>query len=457
LKSSCTIVVCPASLRLNWEREIENWGAALFPKSRNIHNSKTIVVRNGKTKIERCAFIIISYEQATSRVLELAGLMPDTIVVDESHYIKNRTARRTKAIVALCRLAKNCLLLSGTPMLNRPIELWCQLEALKFSLGSYWEYAKRYCGAFQGKFGWDVSGASNLGELNQKLLNNVMIRKRKADVLTELPEKRKCKISVGGLGKSPNGKALYDLCLKALKKSDFSVALAMEWLRKQNNIAADCVFSAYSELAALKADTASEIMLQLLESGNPLVVFAHHKTMIHVLCKALSEKGIPFSSITGDTALEDRQRCVDDFQTGKIKCCVLSITAASTGLTLTAASDMLITELPFAPGIALQAEDRIHRIGQKESVMIRYLCADNTLDDGLWRIINTKNRIANQTLDGIRSSDFDASTESVLGGYWNLVEGILNEIVTMQIPLPGINSERMDTWNENILPVKRIF
>ncbi len=435
LNSRCTVVVCPASLRLNWEREIVMWSKAAYPLSCKLNQIKTTVVLSGKTKIERTSFIVISYEQATARVLELAALKPDMIVVDESHYIKNRMARRTKAVVALCRLAPCCLLLSGTPMLNRPIELWCQLEALNFSLGSYWEFAKRYCGAFQGKFGWDVSGATNTGELNQKLLNNVMIRRRKADVLTQLPNKRRTRISVGGLGRSPMGTALRVLCEKALKKHENSVSSAMEWLRSRKNEVTDCVFSAYSELATLKAETASEIMLQLLESGEPLVVFAHHKTMIKALCDALSEAGIPFSSITGETPLEARQRCVDDFQSGKIKCCVLSIMAASTGLTLTAASDMLITELPFAPGVALQAEDRIHRIGQEDHVLIRYLCADNTLDDALWRIVSTKNKIASHVLDGVRESEFDNAEEHELGGYWQMVKDILVEITTKQMPL----------------------
>lgn len=742
LNCKCTVVVCPASLRLNWEREIAAWSQALYPMSCKLNQIKTTVVLSGKTKIERTTFIIISYEQATTRVLELAALKPDMMVVDESHYCleentristpnglvkikdlnpgdsvfsisdngvslgriiskiegdneepkrviklsngktingldwhlvrtpsgwksigelqvsdavsvvredlgreiqimdesevlqqsmrkieplsqrgldrsdektkpneeriyatesecnikkdraqaycarreweadascassikkisanciswikdsiriwcsnkwsrewlsdvlqnrccdsfvenctrsrrsepqheagettrfeerteieiarvesisilesgdssksnaryfdlkldryhnyiangvivhncKNRNARRTKAVVALCRLSRYCLLLSGTPMLNRPIELWCQLEALNFSLGNYWAYAKKYCAAFRGKFGWDVTGSSNLGDLNQKLLANVMVRKRKSEVLTELPDKRRVRISVGGLGRSPHGTALKTLCEKALKKCG-SVPSALEWLRSRKNEISECVFSAYSELATLKAETACEIALQLLESGNPLVIFAHHKTMIQALCKAVGEK-YPFGSITGDTPLETRQRCVDDFQSGKIKCCILSITAASTGLTLTAATDMVIAELPFAPGVALQAEDRIHRIGQKESVLIRYLCADNTLDDGLWGIINSKNRIANHALDGIRETDFDNAQEHALGSYWITVEAILTEIATKQMPLPIIatpsnnESPLNNKWQEDIVrPMYRL-
>lgn len=443
LNSQCTVVVCPASLRLNWEREIRMWSAAVYPTVQNWIT--TTVVLNGKTELKRSTFIVISYEQATSRIIELASLRPDMVVVDESHYVKNREAKRTKAVVALCRLAPHCLLLSGTPMLNRPIELWCQLEALNFSLGSYWEYAKKYCGAHQGKFGWDVSGATNLGELNAKLLNNVMIRKRKSEVLTELPDKRRVRISVGGLGRSPMGKALRELCVKALKKNEWNLAPALEWLRSRKNEISDCVFSAYSELAVLKAETAKEIVLQMLESGEQLVVFAHHKTMIRALCDALSEAGIAFSSITGDTPLELRQKCVDDFQAKRIRCCVLSITAASTGLTLTAASDMLICELPFAPGLALQAEDRIHRIGQKEAVLIRYLCADNTLDDSLWRIISSKNRIANHVLDGVAVSEFSGSGEVTLGDYWLMVSDILKGLIRDE---KGIVFDEAFSFNE---------
>ena len=143
-------------------------------------------------------------------------------------------------------------------------------------------------------------------------------------MLTELPDKRRVRILVGGLGRAPVGNSLRVLCEKALKKFGGSVPSALEYLRGRKNEIADCVFSAYSELAELKKETAAAIALQLLESGNPLVIFAHHKTMIKALCDALAENQVAFSSITGETKLEDRQRCVDDFQSGKIKACGVS-------------------------------------------------------------------------------------------------------------------------------------
>lgn len=415
------VVICPASLRLNWAREIRMWSNAA-PKDVNIILSK-------KDQISRSfKWTVLSYEQATSRIIELASINPQMVIVDESHYVKNREARRTKAVVALCREAPRCLLLSGTPLLNRPIELWCQLEALKFSLGSYWDYAKKYCGAYQGKFGWDVSGSTNSKELNERLISGCMIRQRKSEVLTQLPEKMRTRLSVGGLGRAPMGNALKILCQKAYGKFPESMPSAMNWLRSRNHEISDCIFSAYSELAVLKSEAAAEIALELLRSGRPLVIFAHHKAMIGALSQALSEAGVSFGTITGDTKLQDRQRCVDDFQSGKIKAAVLSITAASTGLTLTAATDMLITELPFSPGVALQAEDRIHRIGQESAVLIRYLCADGTLDEALWRIITRKQRTANQVLDGIMASEFEEAEHKELGSYWAVVEQVLSDI-----------------------------
>lgn len=413
------LVICPASLRLNWIKEVRSW----WPEMR------TVIIDGQRSVIPYTREIVIcSYEYAAKHSVELTAQKFDVCLADESTYIKNPKAKRTQAIIPIFQAAKYKLLLTGTPILNRPIELYSQLSALGVSYGTYWQFAKKYCNAHQTRFGWDVSGASNIAELNYKLKTTCMIRRLKAEVLSELPEKNRCRISIGGLGRCPKGKALENVALKALKWANWNISLALDKLRGKEYNFSQCFFEAYSELGEAKSQAAGDIVAQFADNDQ-IVCFAHHKIVIKSIAAWLDKSKLSFGVITGDTPMAERQKTVEAFQAGKLRVVVCSITAASTGITLTAASNMIIAELPLTPGMALQAEDRIHRIGQKNAATIRYLCADNTLDDSLWRMITNKSQVSNSVIDGVNGSTFDDVGISETNGYWGMVEDLLKRLV----------------------------
>lgn len=417
------IVVCPASLRLNWALEIKNW-----------LGMPSTVIRKATDSLSG-NIIIISYEAATKRALELALLNPFMVILDESHYVKNRAALRTKQLVPVCRRAPKCLLLTGTPVLNRPVELWTQLAALNISFGDFFQYARRYCNAHKTRFGWDFNGASNIPALNKLLLGSCMVRKLKSEVLTELPAKRRVRLSVDGIGRGA-GSGLVQLCLDALKSTDFSLGRAMDKLRSQKNAdLSSAVFKAYSELAEHKLKAACEIATDMA-GQTPLVIFAHHKILVQGIWVHLMKHKIPSARIDGSTSLDDRQEAVEGFQKEKYRAIVCSLTAASTGITLTRASNMLIVELPWSPGVALQAEDRIHRIGQNAAVLIQYLVATGTLDEAMWKSISRKASVSHSILDGHSESEFQSASEHQYGDFWSVIESTLSALAEAQQPLP---------------------
>lgn len=408
------VIVCPASLTLNWRDEAKKW---LSP------DLKINVLRKKKDE-PHGDIVICSYEVATARALELAMLLPSMVVLDESHYIKNKNAQRTKQLVPLCRRAKRCLLLTGTPILNRPVELWSQMEALNYSLGSFWEFARKYCAATKGRWGWDFSGASNVEDLNRKLRNGIMVRFLKSEVEKELPQKSRARIAVEGVGKASSLSELEKECERALSNAHGSVPLALNALKNSSVKLSDVLFRAYAELAVLKAPAASALAIDIA-SNSPLVCFGHHHSMLNYLMNGFDGAGISAALIDGNTPITRRHDYVRKFQDGQLQAIVCSITAASTGITLTKASDMLITELPWSPGVALQAEDRIHRIGQINPVFIRYLVAEKTLDEAIWWTISSKASVGHSILDGVKASEFAGVSQQSVGGYWEIVEQVL--------------------------------
>lgn len=412
------VIVCPASLRLNWAAEIQKWSGL-----------SATVIRKGTDEIAG-EIIIFSYEAAAKRALEIAMLRPKLVVLDESHYIKNDKAIRTRQLVPVCRAAKYCLLLTGTPILNRPVELWTQLKALNVNFAQdFWHFARRYCKAYKGRFGWDFSGASNVSELNNLLLGSCMVRELKKNVLTDLPDKRRARIIVDAPIKTASSSALAALCEKALRACDFSIGKALERLRKvANSEISSALFKAYSEIGIKKAAQAADIVCDMAKA-EPLVVFAHHKAVIAAIAESLKKSKLGYRIIDGDTPLDERQKSVVGFQNGEFPVILCSITAASTGLTLTRATNMIMVELPWSPGVALQAEDRIHRIGQKEAVTIHYLVAPGTLDEAMWKSLNRKASVGHSILDNVAVSEFEGVSDTAAGGYWNVVQSVLEDMV----------------------------
>lgn len=339
------LVVCPASLKLNWERELGKW----------LNRNLSIEVLSGSPKrgykIES-DIVIINYDILTRWESKLLAVDWDFLVFDEAHYLKNAKALRSK--IALKLKANREVYMSGTPMVNRPSELFNILNKIGL-FDNRKAFDIKYCDArLVSKFGrriWENKGASNLDELKQKL-KPVMLRRLKKQVLTELPDKIHQIIELTDCKEVISGVVWYD----GLPKHD---SVTPEVRR---------------EAGEAKIKPSIKHIIDVLEEKDKLIVFAHHKTVIDGLSEGL-EKFKPLT-ITGATATSKRQSIVDKFQKNPIhRVIICNIQAAGVGLTLTAADTVVFVELDWVPGNLKQAEDRAHRIGQKRNVLIQYLVA----------------------------------------------------------------------------------
>lgn len=400
------LVICPASLKLNWSREAKKW-----------------LTRPLKVSIANGAFapgglVIINYEQVKKFRAQIDAVQWDLLVVDEAHYLKNGKADRTAAVLGRWNQepskvirpiqAKRKLFLTGTPILNRPCELWTLLQAIdKRGLGANWrQFHTRYCAAYQGRHGWVIDGASHLDELQAKLRSSVMIRRMKADVLTELPAKRRSVIAF--TPESVEAKAIVAREAELVRGTEEKLATLrakVEQLREWHDPAAykkavqelrDESFAAFAETSAIRHEVALAKVPQvidhvrdLLETEAKIVIMAHHHDVIDWIRDQLTEFGsVQFD---GRMSLKDRDAAVTRFQTDKTcRVFVGGIQAAGVGITLTAAALVVFAELDWVPGNLAQAEDRCHRIGQIDSVLVQHLVLDGSLDARMAQIIVDK-------------------------------------------------------------------
>lgn len=286
--------------------------------------------------------------------------------------------------------AKHLIALSGTPVLNRPVEIFGLLQALApAEYPDFFRFAKRYCDAVQTGYGWDFSGASNLPELREKL-STVMVRRDKAQVLPDLPAKRRVTVSVD----LSNRKA-YDA---AQKEGAEALTEAVE---KRDGGAVLVLLNALRRLAGQgKVEAAVEWTRNFVAGGGQLIVFAHHKDVLDALEAAMAEDGVATVRIDGDTPKPARQDAVDAFQAGTARVFLGTPGAAGVGLTLTAASDVLMVEREWTPAVEEQAEDRCHRISQKESVTAWYLTASDSIDAKFAELVDRKRAVVGAVLDG---------------------------------------------------------
>jgi len=369
-KGRC-LVICPAYLALNWVREGEAWGVRLTR------------VRTGKSPIPE-GNVVMSYDLAARRVSELGKFR--TVVCDESHYLKSHKTKRTKRLKPLVLRTPHAFLLSGTPAANRPVELYSQVSMVQPRCwGTYTQFVNRYCGAKHSPLGFvDVSGATRKAELSFRLKRVCMIRRLKRDVLTDLPPKTRTRVNLECAGsREIRGMRARWSEINALEPH-VSAELVLERQRL------------VSELFRATCHVKLECVRKYLEDlPRNVIVFAYHRSMLDLICETLE-----CVRIDGGTPMEARQPALDRFVSGGVPYAALSIKAAGTGLTITSCSTVVFAELYFVPGDLLQAEDRTHRIGQSLPVDVRYLCADNTLDDHVWRMVHRKLRVTDSCLDG---------------------------------------------------------
>ncbi len=381
------LIICTASLKLNWRDELATW----------LTTGASVGVAEGK-KWPDADIVIINYDILVKHPDKLRYPWP-VVVLDEAHNIRNRTTQRAKEVLKIP--ARRRLLLTGTPILNRPEEAWMLLRYIDPPRWpSFKTFAIRYCaprlktvpirGTKRTKKTWDLSGASNITELAEKT-SAYMLRRLKADVLKELPAKRRQILSLFAATKEVSEALLVCNALTNKPGSE------LPELAKARKI-----------LGMAKVPAAVDHILDVLESERKVVVFAHHREVIAAL---LSKAGVKAVSITGDTSLKARNEAVHAFQNDPdVRLFVGNLQAAGVGLTLTAASVAIFVEQDWTPGVLLQAEDRIHRIGQDRPVLIQYLVFDGSLDARMVKSLARKERIIQEAIKPT-GADFHAYEE----------------------------------------------
>ncbi len=309
--------------------------------------------------------------------------------------------------------ARRRVFLTGTPIVNRPIEMWPLVRSLDPNgLGKSWRaYVTRYCNGHQTRYGWDVSGASNLDELQTKLRATFMVRRLKSEVLTELPPKVRQVIDVPADGMAHLLRAeaaLFEGHKATLSKLQATVdelreqggaayTAAVEQLRTATGVAFEKMARARLDLAVAKLPFVIEHLDSVVEATGKVVVMCWHHEIVDAL---LAHFGRSAVSVTGKVAIADRQAAVERFQTDP-SCTVFvgTIKAAGVGLTLTAASTVVFAEQWWVPGDITQAEDRCHRIGQTDSVLVQHLVVDGSLDATQARVTVQKQDVIDRALD----------------------------------------------------------
>jgi len=406
------LIVVPASLTINWLREICKW----------LPQFTASITRNGKDKIQATKIVVTSYECATRRKAEWISWAPEAVILDECHYLKNTKSQRTKAIVGveaskdkktgemtpavdgIATHAAHVIALSGTPMLNRPIELYTTLHMITpTTFASFFGFAKRYAGAEQTKFGWDFKGASNVEELRARL-SNIMIRREKSQVLAELPPKRRAQIAVQLSNEADYAAYEEDAKDRFTNKE-----------RTGERYKGD-VLVALGKMRMLAGLGKVEAAVEWLSNADmPVVVFCHHQEVVDAIAEALTKAEITWVAVTGKVGVEARQAAVDAFQADQARVFLGTYGAAGVGLTLTAASDTLHVERAWTPAAEEQAEDRCHRISQKESVTSWYMVSDVSIDAKFQALVEAKRATISSVMDaagllGIEGGDNESLT-----------------------------------------------
>jgi SWI/SNF-related matrix-associated actin-dependent regulator 1 of chromatin subfamily A len=379
------VVVCPASMKLMWERESSHW----LP-------GRAVAVLDGRADegwtgdAERADIVVLNYDILEAHAERLAALRPRALVLDESHYVKNPRARRTKAAIAIAeQLAPDALrlALTGTPVLNRADELVAQLRALGRlrDFGSGARLSRRF----------RTAGSDD--RLHWNLRAHCYVRRTKRQVLPQLPAKRQDTVPVALLNEQEYRLAERDVVAWLqtlpldLRTLDAKVAAALraEQLVRLNNL---------RQLAARgKLPAALAWVDDFLLSGEPLVVFAEHIATQ----RAVLERFPAAVHILGADSSGQRQRAVDAFQRDDgPQLIVCSIKAASQGITLTRASNVAFLELDWTPARHDQAEDRLHRIGQASAVTAYYLLAPDTIDETMAEVLERKRGLIGAVTDG---------------------------------------------------------
>lgn len=409
------IVVCPHAIKEMWVEKINQW---MGKETVQVLSSKP----GPRNKLKKASIYILNYDimgnkieiikpktpggknkrkeiPLTGWVDYLAAKNPKAIILDEAHRIKNPTSQRSIGCCKLLKQSPNAICLTGTPIEHRPSEFWPMLNAVAPKhFSNEWKYKKRYCGARHNGFGWDFNGASNMKELHDLLGQTCMIRRLKKDVLKQLPPKQRVVVPL----------PVEDKYMKMYYQREEELTLALK--NKEDKMTVLTKLTAMKQEAVkAKMQAGLEWIEDFLESGEKLIVFAHHHFVIDAL-KERFGKTTKIAEITGRT-VGSRQDQENLFQNDPECQLFLGSKSAKEGLTLTAASNVAFMELFDSPGEIDQAGDRAHRIGQEDQVTSWFLVAVGTIEEKQAQLLDKKLKVLKQVLDSEDAKEEELLTE----------------------------------------------
>jgi SWI/SNF-related matrix-associated actin-dependent regulator 1 of chromatin subfamily A len=472
-KARRMLVVTLASLRLNWERELNAW---LVPKD---GAQPTVgVVKSGKKPFPDTDIVVINYNLLHAFENQIRAREWDQLTVDEAHLLKSPEARRTvfllgglakeeqkgadgRKITTKRQItpvpAKRAVIMTGTPIPNRPVEVWPLLNYLDPEAFPRWDkFTERYCDAKKMKIKifdkaqkkqiereiMDVSGASNLEELQRILRSGLMVRRLKAEVLKDLPPKIRQVIELpADLLNRDGADKLGQERLFMQEQANKMIELR-ETIRKAQRTGNDAMFSvalgalrtnlqvSFEEISEIRKMTAVaklplviDHIRNVLEEGEAdnrkVVVFGHHKEVVMGIYETFADMGV---KLIGSDSPRQRQAAVDKFQTDPLtRLFTGTMGAAGTGITLTASHHNIFAELDWNPALMRQSEDRTHRYGQTRGVLSQMLVLENSIEAKIARSLVRKLNVIDRALDrgGVDIADGSALAlfeDVMLGG-----------------------------------------
>lgn len=331
------VIVCPASVKFQWTQALLKWVPGL--KSNDI---KEIDFRKYDPYEEKTNLVVITSYDSIHKV-DMFIKDPKIAILDECHMIKDSKTKRYNHISKLVAKSRRLVLISGTPAMSKPFELFTQLKLLMPKVFSnQTKFINRYCAPTFTPWGKEAKGCDNVDELKVILQSTVMVRRMKKDVLNELPAKRRVRINL-------------DCYLSSKDKSDLEKFVSRFKGPQNVNDENESFITAYTRTAEVKIEPIKNYLEAVIEKGVKFLFFAHHRSMMDAICQFLCAKKLTFIRIDGSTIATERSKCCEVFQTeDRCKAAILSITAAGVGLNLTAAQLVIFGELYFNPGALIQ-------------------------------------------------------------------------------------------------------
>jgi SWI/SNF-related matrix-associated actin-dependent regulator 1 of chromatin subfamily A len=394
------LIICPASLKINWEREIANY------------TDRSVYIAEGKKFSTESDFVIVNYDILKNfhdpKDKENSLLFKsefELVVLDEAHMVSNAQAQRTKIINSYVKTIKRVWLLTGTPMTSRPMNYYNLLNIIESPVAQNWmAYAIRYCQGYQFTAGnrkvWNVTGASNLEELRDRTSKQIL-RRLKEEVL-DLPDK-----------------IITPVYLR-LKSKEYEDLMGeyYEWFDKNSNESSSLTVQ-FSKLMKVRKVISNEKVKQTIEfveniidQGKKVIIFTNFTDTLQTIYQHFGKQAV---YLDGSCNKVQRQFAVDQFQDNeKITVFVGNLKAAGVGLTLTSAEAVIMNDLSFVPAEHAQAEDRAYRYGQKNNVLVYYPLFENTIEGAVYDILNHKKKIISTVMGDEISENVGDVVEEIL-------------------------------------------